>query len=143
MVIEGGVDRAGLDAERERDADAVDLERLDVEAAGGEIHAVGLAGLHVHAGNRGKQRVHVVELKILDLRARDDADRLRRLPECQVEPRRGRLAGNRIIAAALGPCAGDDNLISGLAGLECGFGPEIGLDDGLGIKRGRGHESGE
>ena len=74
MIIDRRVDRPCLHLECERQADAVDLEGLDVETAGGIIDTVGLLRLHLNARYSLEQIVDVVELEILDLRAGNDAD---------------------------------------------------------------------
>ncbi len=135
MVINGGVDRPGLDAEGERHADAVDLEGLDVEAARRIIDAIGLVRLDVDSGHRRQQLVDVVQLEIGDLLAGDDADRLRRLAQGQRDARRGRLSLDRIVVPALGSLAGDDDVVA--PGLKIGVGGGRGDGQGGGV----GHQS--
>ena len=132
MVVDGGVDGARLYFKREGQADAVDLEGLDVEAARRIIDAVGFLRLHLNARHGLEQVVDVVELEILDLGAGDDADRLGRFALRQREAHRRRLFLDRIIILPLGPLAGDDDLGIGRRGRGFGGGDSGGSggDDG-------------
>ena len=113
-IVDRGVHRSGLHLEREGQADAVDLERLDVETARRIIIAVGLLRLHGDAGDGGEQLVGIVQLEIGDLRAGDDADRLRRFAQADRQPRGGALLRDAVIVAALAALAGDDDLVTAL-----------------------------
>lgn len=84
-----GVHLAELDVPDQRQADAVQLEVGDVEAAGVVLGAVGLDLLDVDARRLGQQVLHLGQAEVADLLRGDDRHRLRGLAQ------RHRQAGDR------------------------------------------------
>ena len=100
-LVKRGVEVAVLDAVGQRQAEAVALEVGDVEAAGGEIHAVGFHLFHDHAGGVGQDLVDVVQAEVVHPGAGDDADRLRGLARGQFQAGGGIGGAGRVVVGLL------------------------------------------
>lgn len=66
-VIDGSIKRAGLDAERKGQGYAIDLERLNVEPARRLVDAISLSREHAYPRHSRKERIHIIQLKVVDL----------------------------------------------------------------------------
>lgn len=102
MVVDGGVDRAFLVAICERQTEPIHQEIGDIEAARAVEGAVRFDPLDVDTGGLLQHLIDVVHAEIVHLRARDDADRLRRLSQGQRQARGRGFRAGRIVAAAFG-----------------------------------------
>jgi hypothetical protein len=94
-VVDRAVQIALLPPVGEGQAQAVDLEVADVEAARAVVGAVGLDALDLDAGGVVEHVVDAVEPEVIHLRTGEHADRLRRVLERQIEPG-GRAGGARL-----------------------------------------------
>ena len=84
-----GVQVAILQTEGHGQPHTIELEVRDVEAAGRVVGAVGLHLFHVDAGGAGQGRVHVAEVKVIQLAAGDDRNRLWRFTHRQIQTQGG------------------------------------------------------
>src|SRR5690606_26256001 len=86
LLVAECVQRAGDQAPVVRQADAVDLRVLDLEAAGDVVGAVGLPALDPDAGGEIERVVDVGRAERVHQLAVDDADGLRRFRDVEREP---------------------------------------------------------
>ncbi len=80
-VVYGGIQVAILQAESERNTDAVELEIGDIETARRVIGAIGFDFFDSDAGGAGQYLIDIVELEIIHLGACDHRYRLRRFAQ--------------------------------------------------------------
>src|SRR5690606_33065650 len=86
LLVEGGVERTHQSA-AEGNADAIDMEAGDVEAARIERRAVSLGGVDVHASSHVEHATDVHETEVRQGLRVEDGQGLRRIKGVEVKPR--------------------------------------------------------